>query len=330
MTPLSLSRALAVAILLAAGRAGLAAEDAPGAPFARVDGVAVSAEHYDVQLNLAIRNKFYHRQPPEDQLGALRREVGDGLIDRVLLIEEAKRRKLAPDAHKLEQALAKFEERNGSNPRWQEARERLLPALKQELADNLLLEEIEKSARTLPEPDTAALRAYYDAHHDTFTEPERLRLSVILLKVDPGLTSEEKAKFMDQAKVLHQRLVAGEDFAALARAYSTDETASKGGDMGYVHSGMLGADVHKMIEKLKPGEYSEPLTLMEGVAILRLDERVPPKLKDFEESKERAATLWQREEEERRWAEFKSGLRKSAKIEILDRERYPEAKTGQP
>lgn len=325
----------ALALLAAAGTAG-GAEPWPEAAaraepaFALVDGTPVTAAQYDAQLTLAIRDKFYHRRPPEDQLRSLRREVGDSLIDRILLLAEAKRRGLTPDPEKLRQSVAKFEEHNRANPRWQEAREQLLPTLEQELGDNALLAQIEESARQTPESTPEQLRQYYDEHRDTFTEPERVRLSIILLKVDPGLAQPEKAKILEQVKALHARLAAGEDFAALAKEHSGDVTAPNGGDMGYVHRGMLGEEVHEKLEALSLGAFSEPIVLMEGVAILRLDERIAPQLKSLEDSRERAVKLWQREESDRLWQQLKTSLRKAAKVEILDAIRYPETEAPKP
>lgn len=318
---------MAVVALLAAPALGAEPPPEAGAEpepvFARVDGTAISVALYDLQLNVAIRDRFYHRRPPPEELAKLRHEVGDALIDRILLLAEARRRGLQPDADKLRQSLAQFEERNRANPRWQEARERLLATLEQELGGDELLAQLEAGVRRAPEPQPEQLRRYYDEHRNEFTEPERLRLSIILLKVDPGLPPPEKAKFLEQGKALHARLAAGEDFAALAKEYSNDESAPKGGDMGYVHRGMLGEEVLGHLEKLAPGAYSEPLVLMEGVAILRLDERLAPQLKDLEQSRERAAMLWQREESERQWRQLKLSLRQSAKVEIIDATRYP-------
>lgn len=325
----------AFALFAAAGAAG-GAEPPPGTGgsaepvFAVVDGTPVTVAHYDAQLNRTIREKFYHRRPPEEQMGRLRREVGDLLIERILLLAEAKRRGLQPEPEKLRKAMEQFEQRNSTNAVWQKQRELLLPALEQELGENELLEQIEKGARQAPQPQPEQLRQYYEGHHDAFTEPERVRLSIILLKVDPGLSQPEKAKILEQAKALHARLVAGADFAALAKEHSGDETASSGGDMGYVHRGMLGEEVHKKLEGLALGGISEPVVLMEGVAILRLDERIAPQLKSLEDSRERAVTLWQREESDRQWLQLKASLRQSAKMEIIDATRYPEAEAPKP
>lgn len=298
--------------------------------FAIVDGTAITGADFDVQFNLAIRNKFYHRRPPEEELGGLRREVGDHMIERILLVAEAKRRGLQADPEKLRQSVAQFEERNSTNPRWQKEREQLLPALERELGDDDLLAQIEKIARQTPGPQPEQLRQVYDDHRDKFTEPEQVRLSIILLKMDPGLPKVEKEKILEQAKALHTRLVEGEDFAALAKEYSGDETAAKGGDMGYIHRGMMGNMVYKEIEGLAPGAFTEPLMLMEGVAILRFDGRIEPQLKSLEESKERAVALWQKETAERQWRELKDSLRKAATVKIIDTTRYPKAGAPKP
>ena len=53
--------------------------------------------------------------------------------------------------------------------------------------------------RKVPEPTEAQARAYYDAHKDLFVEPEKLRLSVILLKVDPSAPKAAWDKARDEA-----------------------------------------------------------------------------------------------------------------------------------
>lgn len=322
-----------LALAAAAGlTAAAAAEDstpraaaAGEAVFARVNGTLIGVAQYDAELALAYRSKFFHGKPPEGQLAQLRREVGDTLIERVLLLAEARRRGIEPEAEKTRAALAAFEARYGNDPRWQQDRDRLLPTLTQSLEEQNILERLEAAARVAPEPGEAELRAYYQAHPDAFTEPERLRLSLILLKVDPAASQDDRDKAGEEARAIRRRLDEGADFAALARERSGDMSAPNGGDMGYVHRGMLPEPVHARLDELAPGALSEPITLLEGFAILRLDERRPAQLRGFEESSQRAAELWRREREERQWRELKAALRRAATIEVLDRSRYPTA-----
>ena len=314
--------ASATAVDDAASKAAVAAGEAV---FARVNGGIISAELYDADLARAFRAKFYHGKPPEAQLLQLRREVGDTLIESVLLLAEGKRRQIAPDAEKTREGVAAFEARNRDNPRWQEGRIKLQPLLIQDLEAQSILTQLEAAVRETPAPDAKQLREYYAAHPDTFTEPERLRLSMILLKLDPGVPQAERDKALNEAKALRQQLAEGADFAALARQRSGDPSAPKGGDMGYLHRGMLPEPLHAQIDKLAPGALSEATLLLEGAAIFRLEERLSARLRSLEESKERVAKLWQTERAERQWQDLKAALRKAAVIEVVDTSRYPAA-----
>lgn len=331
---------IALAALMAAGLApATAADDAASkvaddaaskakaaepAVFARVNGGVISAELYDAELSRAFRAKFYHGKPPEAQLAQLRRDVGDTLIDRVLLIAEARQRGIEPDAEKTREGIAAFAARNRDNPRWEQARDQLMPLLTQGLEEQSIVQQLERAVREVPPPGPQQVREYFEAHQATYTEPERLRLSVILLQVDPGAAQAARGEAVEAAKIIRQRLIEGADFAELARERSSDPSAPKGGDMGYLHRGMLPEPLQAQIDQLAPGVLSEPVLLLEGAAIFRLEDRLPARPMSFEQSQESAAKLWQAERAERQWLDFKAALRKAAVIEVVDPTRYPD------
>lgn len=321
---------MVVVALMATGLSVVMAADAVvskpaagAAVFARVNGQVIGVDLYDAELQRAARATFYHRKPPEAQLAKLQRTVGDTLIERVFLLAEARRRGIEPDAKKVREGVAKFEEANRDNSRWQQTRDQVMPVLVSALEESNILERLADVVRQTPEPSLEQLREYFDTHQATFTEPERLRLSVILLKVDPGASQAQRDQAGEEAKRIRQSLAEGADFAALARERSGDFTAPQGGDMGYVHRGMLPELVQKQIEKLAPGELSAPVLLLEGVAIFRMEERPPARTMSFEQSKERAAKLWRAERAERQWTDLKAALRKASVIEVVDSSRYP-------
>lgn len=199
------------------------------------------------------------------------------------------------------------------------------------LGERETLERLQAAVREAGPVSDAELARYYDAHRDLFTEPQQARLSVILLKVDPSAPSATWAAAEDEARAIRKRLAlapgngagaAGGDFAEAARMHSSDASAASGGDLGYLHQGMMPEALYEKLGSMKPGDVSEPLRLLEGVAIFRLTERREARLRPLEEVKERAAQLWRRDEGERRWAEFLARLRAAATIRI-DTERYP-------
>ncbi len=71
---------------------------------------------------------------------------------------------------------------------------------------------------------------------------------------------------MKKIQALYNRLRSGEDFGALAIQFSDNaNTASNGGDMGFVGESALHSDpeAYNAISKLKPGEITDILPIYE-------------------------------------------------------------------
>jgi parvulin-like peptidyl-prolyl isomerase len=308
---------LGTSLVFTAAERAVAAENA----FAVVGDVVITHQEYDEALNVAARQKFYHGKPPEAQVALLQREVGNSLINNILLSKEAKRRGIQPDAAQVKKTLDAYEQRYQGKEQWEQTRAQALPRLQRKLEQDSVLERLERSVRELPAPSKKSVQTYYAANPEKFTEPERLRLSVILLRVDP---SSPKAKWdaaRTEAQSVVKRLRTGARFAELAKLHSGDESAKNGGDMGYVHRGMLPDIAQQAIDKLKLKDISDPITLLEGVAIFRVDDRKVAKLNEFAKVEERAQQLLLREQSDVAWKELIERLRKEATIKV-DESRY--------
>ena len=214
----------------AAAAASSAAELRAAAPFAWVGDVVITGAEYQRALAIAMRKKYYHAKPPEAEVAQFRREVGDDMVNRILLLAEARRRGIQPDREKINATIAGYDAQYKSSPNWAANRERMLAAVVPQLEKDSLFERLEKLVRNVPEPTEAVARAYYDKHKELFVEPEQVKLSVILLKVDPSSTSAVWAGAKAEAESIHKKLVAGASFAELARLHSGDSTAPKGGE----------------------------------------------------------------------------------------------------
>ena len=285
--------------------------------FAKVNSRVITLQEFDTLYAATLRQRSYHGNVQEGQPEAVRKEVTELLVDRVLLLEDAERRGLKPDAVKIEKEVAVYDARYASSPRWQQQREQMLPGVRAQLAKQSLLEQMEKVLREVPPPAQDEVRAYYDQHNELFTEPEKLRLSLILLKVDPSSPVASWDQAREEALAIYQRIKKGADFSEAARLHSNDASAAKGGDLGYVHRGMLPEATHEKIDMAKLGEVSEPITTLEGVALIRLDERVLSSLRVFSDVEKRASELLVREREALAKKDALVRLRSQAKIEIL-------------
>lgn len=292
---------------------------AADALYARVNGKAITQRDFHGAYANYLREKYYHQQVPEDKLAEAKEEVGKMLVDRVLLLDEAKRRGLIADATRIDRTIAEYEARYASSQMWQSRRESLLPGLRQQLSEQDLLRQIDEIGHAIAVPTDAAVREFYGTRAQLFTEPEKMRLHTILLKVDPSAAKATWDAARAEAGRIVARLGSGEaSFADMAALHSQDASADKGGDMGYVHVGMVPDPVQAQIDETPLRAVSKPIDVLEGVAIFRLDERIPSKLMAYDDVAGRARDLLKRELTSQTWDAFRAGLRKGAQIELAE------------
>lgn len=165
-------------------------------------------------------------------------------------------------------------------------------------------------------PDASQLKDYYQVNIRKFTTPPRLRVSLILIKVAPWERSAVWQAAKDQTESFRRLISRGMDFAVVAKERSDDDSAQRGGDLGYLHRGMLSPEAGAVIDKLKAGEVSAPVRLLRGYALFRLDERQVERINAFERVAQRARDMWRHDARERVWTDFVAGLRSAARIEI--------------
>jgi parvulin-like peptidyl-prolyl isomerase len=81
---------------------------------------------------------------------------------------------------------------------------------------------------------------------------------------------------------------------------------------------MIPAQVQTQLEKLPPGTVGDPIDVLEGVAIFRLDGRIPPNVMVYQDVAVRARELLKREQRDQAWDNFIAGLRKTAAIKMTE------------
>lgn len=297
---------------------GAASNPAADEPFARVGETIITRQQFREALHRTVRGRFYHGTAPEGQMAAVRQEVADGVIDRALLLQEAERRGITADPDEIEERLQQYEAQYSDNPAWNERREAVLPVLRAHFEQEDVLEQLEARVQEIAPPSEDALRAYYAKHPDQFTEPERIRVSLILLGVDPSSGAEVWQGTFSEAAALVSDLRAGADFAETARQRSDDRSSTAGGDMGYLHRGMLNETVDAALADLELGGVSDPVRVLEGIAIFQVQDRQPSRLMPFERVRDRAQDLWLREQGEQAWTALKERLRENTPIIVFD------------
>jgi len=322
------STLLGLLILLGMAPPGFAKADTQAEPvqpvFARVNGEIIYQGAYDTALRVGGRQRFYHGKAPEAELIAFRREVAERLIEERVLYQEAVRQGMNPDQAWVDSEFSKIEKRYSVSPQWHESGEMLEREIRDGLAERSLIEQLDQSYRSVQAPSEDEIRAYYESHPDKFTSPEQVRVSTILLKVEPWQPKAIWDDTRSTAEQIHAELTSGADFDTYAAQYPPEDSSQ----LGYIHRGMLGDSAQVAIDQLKEGQYTEAVTLLEGIAIFRLDERRQARLNPLEKVRERAAALLIREQSEQLYRKRITALRSSASVEFTNPQYYEVASVG--
>ncbi|PIW28165.1 MAG: hypothetical protein COW30_08535 [Rhodospirillales bacterium CG15_BIG_FIL_POST_REV_8_21_14_020_66_15] len=287
-----------------------------GSPPAKVNGQEITWDAYNAVLGRAAQTKFYHGKAPEGGEEALRTETIEALIMERLLTAEAKKRGLTSDQEWVKGEIDKLELRYKGSAMWQNQRATAIPKIRKELEKQSLLKRLEHQARVVEHPTQAQLRAFFEENPTLFTEPAKEKISVILLGVDPSSHHSVWEKAREEAGRILAKIKAGTDFAEIANLRSTDTSAEQGGDLGYVHRGMLSGEAQKVVDNLKPGEVSEPVRILQGYAIFKLFERSNPRELTFEEAADRVNPLYVRITADKQWLALQKHLRESASVTV--------------
>jgi len=135
----------------------------------------------------------------------------------------------------------------------------------------------------------------------------------ILIKPSEVLSDDEAKHRMDDIK---ERLDNGGNFTELARQYSEDGSANKGGDLGWANPGDMVPEFEKTMNELKPNQVSEPIKSRFGWHIIEVLERrvqdlsrEAARLKARQEIRDRKADEfyqdWVRELRDRAYVEYR-------------------------
>ncbi|MDH3325572.1 MAG: peptidylprolyl isomerase [Gammaproteobacteria bacterium] len=284
--------------------------------FAMVNGQEISIKEFQTAFKAGVNKRFYHGKIPEAELQVFKKEVSQTLVDRVLLLSEARRQNITADVKSVNDKLAEYEKRYAGRPFWANNKASVIPGLRGALEEQSVLTSFENKVKALDLPAMSEAESFYKKNPALFTTPEKLHVSLVLLKVAPSSPAAVWDAARKEAEDLIARVKKGADFSQMARIHSGDASAAKGGDMGFIHKGMLAKPAQVAIDEMHAGEISQPIMMLKGVAIIRLEEKQAATLNAFEKVSERAQKLLQRESSELAWTDLLEKLRSQADIKI--------------
>jgi len=116
------------------------------------------------------------------------------------------------------------------------------------------------------------IEEFYQLHQDDYREPKKVHARHILFRISEKAKTAEIQQILDRAKKVLDLARKGDNFAELARKYSEDSTASKGGDLGYFKSGDMVKPFADSAFSLKKGELSDLVRTRFGIHIIKVED----------------------------------------------------------
>lgn len=247
----------------------------------------ITTHQLDQKLQEQLAKK--ERQPSPAQLGALRQELLSRMIEETLVQQRIRALNLGVSEDEIETALLDVQQQN------QLTREELEDAVlvqglefdayrenlrKQILRYKLIGEEV-RSQVDVPEREVVE---YYRAHLDDYRLAPEVQLSVITFPVSKKASDQERKQIYKIAGEALARLQQNEELNQVAASYN-ETYGVTGGELGRFVYGELVPEFVAAINGVEEGSFSEPVEVAEAIHLLRVDNRFPGGLRQFDSVK---------------------------------------------
>lgn len=144
---------------------------------------------------------------------------------------------------------------------------------------------VEEKVNSTTSVSDKEVEEYYSTHQDEFTTPEKIKVSYILIKVDPDEQKKVKEEKKAKAEEIVAKARAGEDFSELAKQYSEDtKTKNKGGVLPFFAKGSKDPEFEKAAFSLQKDEISDPILTEKGYNIIKLTDKKEGGTKSLKEA----------------------------------------------
>lgn len=176
------------------------------------------------------------------------------------------------------------------------------------LADRPWIRTLESKVRADNEPTEEAVAEYLDDNRSKLEKPRKIRLWNIFKRSPSNASKAQRGTVRDQMQAIHQRLLSGEDFGAIAKLESEAVNRFRGGKMGAVPPGQLKKAVDDIAFALAEGETSPIIDVGEGFVILRNAGFVEATTMSEEDALERIRSAMRRWNYEAAWEALRAEL----------------------
>ena len=286
---------------------------------AQVNGVDISGDTISRELKKAVQQYKKRGMPLNaSQEKSAAKKLIDDEIGRTLLVLKAQDSGINITKDMLEKRLKEVQAKFRSNAVFEHKladRGMTLDQYRAELETDLYMDQIIKkeieSKIKIPENET---RDYYEKNKNKFASQEKVRASIILLKFNPSQGKAGEQKALKKFESILDQIRNGADFAAMAKRFSEDSLASKGGDLGFFTKKQMLPAFSNRAFKMKAGEVSDIFRTGHGFHVLKVTDKKPAGASPIEAEQEKIKNFLIQKKVSQATRDYIEVLKKQAKI----------------
>jgi len=255
----------------------------------------------------------------DSQMPGIKKEVLENLINRELLYQETQRKEIKIDEATINEQVMTLKKRFPSEAEFKTALTKANlseVAIKTQIVRGLAIEQLIGTYVTKKVTVSGQeIKTFYESRPGLFKQPEQVRASHILIKVDPQADEGKRAEAQKKIKEIQQKLQKGEDFATLAKELSEGPSNAKGGDLGYFSRGQMVKSFEEAAFSLRPNKVSDIVETKFGYHLIKVIEKKPQTTTAFEDAKNKLGQYLKQQKIQKEVNVYVDKLREKAKVE---------------
>jgi parvulin-like peptidyl-prolyl isomerase len=305
--------------------APLAPAKPPGTPIARINGIALTQDYLDEEMQRLFPYYSIHggRVPASAEADLKKQAMHDAVLHE-LVYQEALRRKVQIPPQEWQKRMSDIRKGFSTRKSFEATVNKQygsIQAFEKRLRRAMLVQTLWKQEVTQKSAVTTEMaRAYYRAHTDQYIRPESVWLQSITIKVPANATAEQKQavkKVAEEVLVKAKAAKNYEEFGLLAQQLSQDDWRVMMGDHRWVHRVAVTHDIEDAVFSLEEGHVSALTETSAGFVILRSNGHQAKRQMTFTEMSKSVKEKLGLEARDKRTKQFEDSLRSRAKIVIL-------------
>ncbi len=269
-----------------------------------------------------IKNATSSPTEQNELLRKVREEHLDLLIAEKLADQEIRRLEIRVGDTEVEREIERFKSANQLTD--EELRKALtaqgsnLDEFRREIEDQILRARlVNREIRSKIVITQEEVDAYYQAHPEEFGGEKKYFLKNIVMVAPEFKSRDEKTKVGNRLNRVHEKLINGESFDALAREHSEAPNAVDGGSLGLISKSALAPQIQKALEPLKPGEFTDIIETDQGYQIFYLEDIETGSADSFEKVKMKIEDKLYNQVINRQYEKWLQDLRTRAHIKLI-------------